>query len=242
MATEAELTDTIQRSQSRSARARRPAARSALRAVQHLPHPGLSLQSRPAPAPRPIPPAQLQPPRTQPHREHPPRTHRRGHLPDRQLPHTARPHRPVDRRRHRTGPPPTQPTPIALTAARPTPAPLHSKPTRAIHPNTQNPRNTGPSGPSRPIYHGLTLGLGLAPASSSSITSSLIRRSDGTPRACRSRRRPAARSRALSTSSSLKARRSRPSNGAPAARLAARRRRQTVEEQSLAQLGSSLWL
>ena len=50
--------------QSRSARARRPATRSALRAVQHLPHPRLSLQSRPAPTPRPIPPTQLQPPRT----------------------------------------------------------------------------------------------------------------------------------------------------------------------------------
>src|SRR5271169_3088344 len=117
--------------QSRSACARRPTARSALRAVQHLPHPRLSLQSRPTPAPRPIPPAQLQPPRTKPHREHPPRTHRRGHLPDRQLPQTARPHRPVDRRRHRTGPPPTQLTPIKPGATSPTPAPPHFKPTRA---------------------------------------------------------------------------------------------------------------
>src|SRR5208282_4563574 len=106
--------------QSRSARARRSAARSALRAVQHLPHSRLSLQSRPAPAPRPIPPAQLQPPRTKPHREHPPRTHRRGQLPDRQLPQAARTHRPVDRHRHRTGPPPTQHTQISVTAANPT--------------------------------------------------------------------------------------------------------------------------
>ena len=107
--------------QSRSACARRPAARSALRAVQHLPHPRLSLQSRPAPAPRPIPPAQLQPPRTKPHREHPPRTHRRGQLPDRQLPQTARTQRPMDRRRHRTGPPPTQHTQISVRAASPQP-------------------------------------------------------------------------------------------------------------------------
>ena len=42
--------------------------------------------------------------------------------------------------------------------------------------------------------------LVLAPASSSSITSSLIR-SDGTPRACRTRRRPTTRSTASSTSS-----------------------------------------
>ena len=53
----------------------------------------------------------------------------------------------------------------------------------------------------------------LAPASSSSITSSLIRRSAGIPRACRTRRRPAARSTASSTSSWLRARGSRPSKG-----------------------------
>src|SRR5207344_2124105 len=146
--------------QNRSARARRPAARSALRAVQHLPQPRLSLQSRPAPAPRPIPPAQLQPPRTKPHREHPPRTHRRGQLPDRQLPQDARTHRRVDRRRHRTGPRPTPPTPIGVTPAQ-DPAPLHFKPTPAIRTRRSNPRNTLPSGPPIPIYHGLALALGL---------------------------------------------------------------------------------
>ena len=90
------------------------------------------------------------------HREHPPRTHHHGHLPDRQLPQAARPHRPMDRHRHRTGPPPTPPTPIAATT--PPPAPLHFKPTRAIQLRRSNPSNTGPSGPSMPIQHALTLG------------------------------------------------------------------------------------
>ena len=112
--------------QDRSACARRPAARSTLRAVQHLPQPRLSLQSRPAPAPRPLPPTQLQPPRTKPHREHPPRTHRRGQLPDRQLPQATRPHRPVDRRRHRTRPPPTQHTQIGSRPQAHSPRPFTS--------------------------------------------------------------------------------------------------------------------
>ena len=79
------------------------------------------------------------------------------------------------------------------------PGAAHSRHGRSARPPSRAPPGAWSARANSPPGPAISSSV-LAPASSSSITSLLIRRSDGIPRACRTRRRPAARSTASSTS------------------------------------------